>query len=108
MDRESAIVQCIIDEVITQHRVFIGDLLGATRTFDVTHPRYQAIALIKERTEMSLPKIGKIFGRDHTTIVHALDRHEGLLRTPRYEETFSRVVASLDDLLTIRFVRHRD
>ena len=38
--------------------------------------------LCREYTDLSLPKIGKAFGnRDHTTVLHAVDKIKTLMRT---------------------------
>lgn len=45
------------------------------RSRDVTHPRQVAMYLCRELTDMSLPKIGQVFGgRDHTTVMHACEK----------------------------------
>ena len=38
--------------------------------------RQIAIYLIRKLTNLSLPEIGKEFGRDHTTILHAVNKIE--------------------------------
>lgn len=51
------------------------DLKSAKRNREVTHPRQIAMYLCRELTELSLPKIGEVFGgRDHTTVMHAIDK----------------------------------
>ena len=38
----------------------------------------------RENTELSLPKIGKAFGgRDHTTVIHAVDKIKTLMRSDK-------------------------
>ena len=45
------------------------------RSRDVAHPRQVAMYLCRELTDMSLPKIGQVFGgRDHTTVMHACEK----------------------------------
>jgi chromosomal replication initiator protein len=41
----------------------------------IAFPRQIAMYLCRELTDMSLPKIGEVFGgRDHTTVIHAYDK----------------------------------
>lgn len=50
----------------------IDDLCGTSRSRVLVNARQIAMYLCRELTELSLPKIGQIFGgRDHTTVMHA-------------------------------------
>lgn len=51
-----------------------ADLVGPCRQKKFAHPRHVAMLLTKQlRPDLSLPKIGYLFGRrDHTTVMHAL------------------------------------
>ena len=48
------------------------ELIGTVRKKEISFARHVAIYLIRNITEMSLPNIGKIFGRDHTTILASI------------------------------------
>lgn len=55
-------------------------LLSKSRHSSIVRPRHIAMFLAKEMTEKSLPEIGRLFGkRDHTTVLHAIRKIEGLL-----------------------------
>lgn len=50
-------------------------LVTKKRSRDISHPRQVAMYLCRELTDMSLPKIGQVFGgRDHTTVMHACEK----------------------------------
>ena len=49
------------------------DLVGKKRTKEIAKARHIAIYLIRDITEMSYPNIGKIFDRDHTTVLSSLE-----------------------------------
>jgi len=50
----------------------LEDLCGSSRSRVLVTARQIAMYLCRELTEMSLPKIGQMFGgRDHTTVIHA-------------------------------------
>jgi chromosomal replication initiator protein len=50
----------------------IDDLCGPGKTKHVAQARQIAMYLCRELTDLSLPRIGQIFGgRDHTTVMHA-------------------------------------
>ena len=53
------------------------DLRGSKRSNDVAFPRQIAMYLCRNVAQMSLPQIGKDFGkRDHTTVMHACTKIE--------------------------------
>ncbi|MGN1327746.1 MAG: chromosomal replication initiator protein DnaA [Clostridia bacterium] len=53
------------------------DLKGSKRSNDITFPRQIAMYLCRNVANMSLPQIGKDFGkRDHTTVMHACNKIE--------------------------------
>ncbi len=52
--------------------VSLEDLTGKSRTHVLVTARQIAMYLCRELTDLSLPKIGQLFGgRDHTTVIHA-------------------------------------
>jgi len=75
------------------------DLLSDRRQRVLIEPRHIAMYLAKHMTPASLPEIGRHFGgRDHTTIIHAVNRVERLLKQqPGFADTVARLRALLDD-----------
>lgn len=62
----------------------IEEIKGRKRTRSVVLPRQIAMYLSREMTDLSLPKIGEEFGgKDHTTVIHAHEKIQTLLRTDR-------------------------
>ncbi len=70
-----------IQRVVSRHyNVSKADLLSARRTRTIVRPRQIAMYLAKVLTPRSLPEIGRRFGgRDHTTVLHAVRKIEGLV-----------------------------
>jgi len=66
----------IIQKVIAQHfRVPVDSMKSPVRTAAYVYPRQVAIYLSRELTTCSLTQIGQHFGgRDHTTVLHAIDK----------------------------------
>jgi chromosomal replication initiator protein len=65
--------------VASHYSVSRSDILSARRTAMVVKPRQVAMYLSKALTLRSLPEIGRRFGgRDHTTVLHAVRKIEGL------------------------------
>jgi chromosomal replication initiator protein len=54
--------------------------------------------LCREMTDLSLPKIGELFGgRDHTTVIHACEKIGDELRTDQtLQMTISKIKQSLN------------
>lgn len=66
--------------VATHFNVSRADILSSRRTANVVRPRQIAMYLSKIMTPRSLPEIGRRFGgRDHTTVLHAVRKIEGLV-----------------------------
>ncbi|WP_051631241.1 chromosomal replication initiator protein DnaA [Afifella pfennigii] len=70
-----------IQKVVARHyNVSRQDLVSARRTRTVVKPRQIAMYLAKTMTPRSFPEIGKRFGgRDHTTVLHAVRKIEGMV-----------------------------
>ena len=61
-----------------------ADLVGPSRKQPLARNRQIAMYLCRENTDLSLPKIGKAFGgRDHTTVIHAVDKIKTLMRSDK-------------------------
>src|SRR5262249_53237028 len=68
----AAIMKC----VCAAFGVTEKELLGPSRLRRVLLPRQVAMYLTRERSGLSLPRIGAAFGRDHTTVLHACRKVE--------------------------------
>jgi chromosomal replication initiator protein len=74
-------VEDILRVVSKHYGVSRADLLSSRRTANVVRPRQIAMYLAKTLTLRSLPEIGRRFGgRDHTTVLHAVRKIEGLVQ----------------------------
>ncbi|GLI20642.1 chromosomal replication initiator protein [Xanthobacter flavus] len=77
-------VDDILRVVAKHYNVSRADLLSQRRTATVVKPRQIAMYLAKTLTLRSLPEIGRRFGgRDHTTVLHAVRKIDGLVATDR-------------------------
>ncbi len=70
----------------------VAELVGPSRRQPLARARQIAMYLCRDLTDYSLPKIGREFGgRDHTTVIHALERVRNLMRSD--QDIFDRVTA---------------
>lgn len=66
--------------VANHYNVSRADILSSRRTAVVVKPRQMAMYMSKILTLRSLPEIGRKFGgRDHTTVLHAVRKIDGLV-----------------------------
>ncbi len=71
----------IKETVSKYYGVPIDDMTGKKKTKSIAHARQVAMYLCRNLTDMSLPLIGREFGgRDHTTVMHAVDKIETDIR----------------------------
>lgn len=75
--------EIIIEETAKYYSLDPKDILGQSRIKTVVLPRQISIYLVKEILGLSLPETGKVFKRDHTTIIHSLKKIEELVKKDR-------------------------
>jgi chromosomal replication initiator protein len=66
-------VDKIFAAVEKKYNVTKTDLESKSRVKEVAQARHIAIYLIRSITEMSLPHIGKMFNRDHSTVISSIE-----------------------------------
>ncbi len=72
----------MIQKIVASHYgVEITDLLSKKRNKQIVIPRQVAMYLCRKLTDASYPQIGDQFGgKDHTTVIHAHDKMENVLK----------------------------
>ena len=74
----------IISATASYFQLTVDDLYGSSRSQQIATARQIAMYLCRERTSLSLPKIGQLFGnRDHTTVMYAYRKISDLMRERR-------------------------
>ncbi|MFD0789950.1 chromosomal replication initiator protein DnaA [Microbacterium insulae] len=74
----------IISATAQYFKLTVDDLYGSSRSQSVATARQIAMYLCRERTSLSLPKIGQLFGnRDHTTVMYAYKKISDLMKERR-------------------------
>lgn len=64
----------IIAEVAEEHGVSVAALLGPCKVRELAVPRMLAYHRIRAELGYSYPRIGRIFKRDHSTIIYGVRR----------------------------------
>ncbi|MCC6298437.1 MAG: chromosomal replication initiator protein DnaA [Anaerolineales bacterium] len=72
----------VIELVAREWQVSVDALIGRDRSKKIAQPRQVAMYLLRKETDSSLPQIGDALGgRDHTTVMYAIDKISGEIET---------------------------
>lgn len=86
-------VEKIISEVAKTYNVSEADILSNRRTSALVLARQVAMYIARETTDLSFKAIGESFGKDHTTVLHNVNKIEEFLRDKPYQKEL------VDDLI---------
>ena len=94
----SVTVDKIFAAVDKKYNVKKSDLTGKSRVKEIANARHIAIYLIRTLTEMSLPNIGKIFNRDHATVISSIDNVEKRLdSSQQFEAEINEIIKEIKE-----------
>ncbi|NEO84030.1 MAG: chromosomal replication initiator protein DnaA [Spirulina sp. SIO3F2] len=65
----------ILTVITDEFKVSLDDLKSSSRRREISLARQMAMYLMREHTNLSLPRIGEVFGgKDHTTVLYSCDK----------------------------------
>ena len=65
----------LIQEIVAQqYNISITDMSSKNRSKQIAYPRQIAMYLCRQLTDLSLIKIANSFERDHSTVMHGVDK----------------------------------
>ena len=74
----------IIDVAVEILNISAEDLKGSSRRREISKARHITMYLMRQHTDLSLPRIGEKFGgKDHTTVMYSCDKISKQLRVDR-------------------------
>ena len=95
---EPVTVDKIISEVARTYGLDDEDIRSKKRDAPISYGRQVAMYIVREVTGMSYTSIGKEFGRDHSTVVYAMQEIERKLKTNSHErEIVEDIIKNLQD-----------
>ena len=83
--------------VAEKYSIKVSDLKGKSRKKEIVNPRHIAMYLSRDLTDSSLVTISNAFERDHTTIMHGIDKVKDQMES---DEDFKTEVEDLRNSLT--------
>jgi chromosomal replication initiator protein len=87
----------VIETVAKFYNISVAEMVSPARNKELVQPRQVAMYLIRQETDASLPEIGNLLGgRDHTTVLHGIERIKDRLES---EEQLRREVMSVREQL---------
>ncbi len=87
--------EIIIAKVATFYGMANKDIRGKCRQRELVKARWIAMYFIRQQTDFTLKTIGDMFGRDHTTVIHALETIKDIMSL-KYETDLK------EDLINIK------
>ncbi|HEY9814687.1 MAG TPA: chromosomal replication initiator protein DnaA [Candidatus Obscuribacterales bacterium] len=104
-EKVEATPESVIAAVAEAFNVSIDDLKGSSRRREISVARQIAMYLMRHHTDLSLPKIGDVFGgKDHTTVMYSCDKITQLRQT---DPDMARNLRELGDRINLNSNRSR-
>ncbi|MEM9537914.1 MAG: chromosomal replication initiator protein DnaA [Cyanobacteria bacterium P01_E01_bin.42] len=96
-DKIEATPQAILDIVSETLKVPIDDLKSSSRRREIGKARQIAMYLMRQHTDLSLPRIGEEFGgKDHTTVMYSCDK---IAQQRQKDNQLNQTLIQLSDLI---------
>ncbi len=97
IDAEKAYApELIIDKIADFYNISPEEISGKGKTRNVANARQMAIYLIRKLTSQTLEDIGKLIGRDHSTVLYSIRKmEESLASDPKLADTVRDVTANI-------------
>ena len=94
--QENVSIDRIIKAVAEYFNISSGDIRGRKRTKNIAWPRQIAMYIINHLGEFSMNEIGNEFGKDHTTVIYAIQKVEDSIKSnPTLEPLIQKIESNI-------------
>lgn len=91
-----AMIERILQSVSKKYGISIDDLKSKKKNDSIANARHVAIYIIRKLTELSLKDTGKIFSRDHSTVLSSIGKVEINIKTVNnYESEINALIKEI-------------
>jgi chromosomal replication initiator protein len=95
VEKVAASPETIIDVVACFFKVSVEDLKGNSRRREISQARQMGMYLMRQHTDLSLPRIGEEFGgKDHTTVMYSCEK---IAKQLPLDRELDRTISQLSD-----------
>lgn len=77
-------IALVVGRIAAEYGVTPADIMGDERTRNLSWARHAAFYEVKVATGANLPRLARIFNRDHSTIIHGIRRHKERVAAIKY------------------------
>ncbi|NEP17504.1 MAG: chromosomal replication initiator protein DnaA [Leptolyngbya sp. SIO4C1] len=99
-EKVEASPQSVLNAIAETFGVSIDDLKSNSRRREISQARQVGMYLMRQHTDLSLPKIGEVFGgKDHTTVMYSCDKIAQLIKR---DTSMSQTVRQISDRIQHR------
>jgi chromosomal replication initiator protein len=92
----STLIEKIISEVSRKYGVSEDDIRSKKKSENIANARHICVYIIRRMTDLSLPSIGKIFSRDHSTVLSSINKVDLNIKTKKnYEEEIENLIKDI-------------
>jgi chromosomal replication initiator protein len=87
--------EIIFQIVIEEFKISLEDLKGTSRRREISTARQVGMYLMRQHTDLSLPRIGEEFGgKDHTTVMYSCDK---IAKQAEKDRELNQIITKLSD-----------
>lgn len=95
VEKVAASPETIVKVVSEVLKIPPEDLKGTSRRREISHARHIAMYLMRQHTDLSLPRIGEEFGgKDHTTVMYSCEK---ITKQLKKDSQLSQTISQLSD-----------